>query len=230
MSRLTVNQIMQAVAATVNQESSAPATGGAEHSLWLEFINRGVREWSEAQDWEALKKTFQPGVTGVSCATVSLPADFKKLAESPSLNLSGDDEGGTLYPEILREERYLYNETDNYVYQAGNAMDGYSLIWHPGTLASGASINIVYYSIPTSLASPSDVAAVPDSEYLIDRTIAYIFEARSDPRFQGQETKARERLLSMIEDANLSKYNSYSNPNYVQTAPLRKMGFRVGRD
>lgn len=221
---------MQAVAATVNQESTAPSATSAEHSLWLEFINRGTREWAESNDWEVLKKTFYPTVTGVSWATVSLPADYKKLADSPRLMLSGNSEGGTEYPEIMEEEKSLYISTDKYIYETGNATDGYSLIWHPGTLSSGASIAITYFSTPTSYTSPTNQTIVPDSEYLIDRTIAYIFEARSDPRFQGQETKARERLLQMIEDSNMTKYNSYSNPNYVPVSPLRKRGFRVGRD
>ena len=230
MSRLTVNQIMQAVAATVNQEATAPSATSSENALWLAFLNRGVREWSEAQDWDVLRKTFLPGVTGMSWATVSLPTDFKKLAASPRIHLNGESEGGTEIPEILQEERGLYNSTDKYLYQVGNTSDGFSLIFHPGTLSSGASIEIPYYSVPTSLASPNDVPVTLDSEYLIDRTIAYIFEARSDPRFQGQESKARERLLQMIEDTNMTKYNSYSNPNYVQNAPMRKMGFRMGRD
>lgn len=221
---------MQAVAATVNQEATAPAASSTENALWLAFLNRGVREWSEAQDWDVLRKTFVPGVTGMSCATVSLPQDFKKLAASPVIHLDGAAEGGEEIPEILYEERGLYNPTDKYVYQVGNTSDGFSLVFHPGTLSSGASLEIPYYSVPTSLASPNDVPITLDSEYLIDRTIAYIFEARSDPRFQGQESKARERLLQMIEDTNMSKYNSYSNPNYVQTAPMRKMGFRMGRD
>lgn len=230
MSRLTVNQIMQAVAATVNQEATAPSATSSENALWLAFLNRGVREWAESQDWDVLRKTFNPGVTGVSWATVSLPADYKKLAASPRIHVAGDVEAGEEIPEILLEERGLYNSTDKYLYQVGDTSTGFSLVFHPGTLSSGASLEIPYYSVPTSLASPNDLPVVLDSEYLIDRTIAYIFEARSDPRFQGQESKARERLLQMIEDTNMSKYNSYSNPNYIQTAPLRKRNFRMGRD
>lgn len=229
MSRLTVSQIFTAVSSTVNQEATSPSATSTEHALWLAFLNRGVREWSEANDWEVLRKTFYPGVTGISCATVSLPADYKKLAGSPKLSSYGESDG-IEYPEVLDEQEGLYLSTDKYITETGNTADGYALVFHPGTLSSGASIAIPYYSIPTSLASPANQPIVPDSEYLIDRTIAYIFEARSDPRFQGQEAKARQRLLMMIEDANLSKYSSYSNPNYVGNGPLKRMGFRMGRD
>ncbi len=230
MSRLTVSQIMQAVAATVNQESVGPSATSAEHSLWLEFINRGIREWSEATDWEVLKKIYRPSVTGTSFATVSLPADYKKLSGSPKLYTTGGDVDGEAYPEILDEESDIYISTDKYITETGDASTGYALVFHPGTLCSGASLAIPYYSVPTSLASPNNQPLVQDSEFLIDRTIAYIFEARSDPRFQGQEAKARQRLLMMIEDANLAKYSSYSNPNYVGNGPLKKFGFRIGRN
>lgn len=229
MSRLTVSQIFTAVSSTVNQEATSPSPSSTEHALWLAFLNRGVREWAEATDWEVLKKVYYPGVTGISWATVSLPADYKKLSGTPQVHSYSAD-SGVSYPEVLEEEQYLYISTDKYITETGNVGDGYALVFHPGTLSSGASISIPYYSIPTSLASPANQPIVPDSEYLIDRTIAYIFEARSDPRFQGQEAKARQRLLMMVEDANLSKYNSYSNPNYVGNGPLKRMGFRMGRD
>lgn len=230
MSRLTVAQIFATVASTVNQEAASPAATSSEHSLWLSFLNRGIREWAEANDWESLKRVFRPGVTGMSFATVSLPADYKKLADSPKLYTEGGEASGVSYPEVLEEEQDIYISTDKYITETGNASDGFALVFHPGTLSSGASIAITYFSIPTSLASPAQQPIVPDSEFLIDRTIAYIFEARSDPRYQIQESKARQKLLMMTEDANLSKYNSYSNPNYVGNGPLKKFGFRIGRN
>lgn len=230
MARLTVAQIMQTIAATVNQEATAPTSGSTEYNLWLEYINRSVNEWSEANDWEVLRKTFRPAITGMSLASVSLPSDYKKLAGSPALHIYGDPEGGREYPEITEESRSQYKETDAYITETGNLSDGFTLVWHPATLSSGASIEIPYYSHPTSLASPAQIPLVPDSQYVVDRSVAYILEARSDARFQQQETKAREKLLQMVEMANMAKYNSYSNPQYVQNAPLRKMGFRVGRD
>lgn len=229
MSRLTVNQIFTEIASTVNQEATAPASTSSEYSLWLSFLNRGIREWAEANDWESLKKTFYPNVTGISCATVALPDDYKKLANSPQLFLDNSNDV-TSFPEILEEEAGIYLDTDKYITETGNVSDGFALVFHPGTLSSGASIAIQYYSIPTSLASPSQYPMVPDSEFLIDRTISYIFEGRSDPRYQINEAKARNKLLLMVEDANLSKYNSYSNPNYIGNGPLKRSGFRIGRN
>jgi hypothetical protein len=103
------------------------------------------------------------------------------------------------------------------------------MVLNPGTLASGASLQVQYYSTPTSLSTNIDIPVTPDPQFLIDRAIAYIFEARSDPRFQTEENKAREKLLTMIENMNAAKFNSYAGANYL-TTPERRTGFRLGRD
>lgn len=222
---------MTDIASSVNQEASAPSAGGAEFNLWLQFINRAIAEWSTVNDWEELRKKFYPVVTGVSQATISLPADFRKLADSPRLYFyNATQEDFEDIPQINEETRGIYQSTDKYFTQGGDTSSGFTFSFHPGTLASGASIEISYYSTPTSLASPAQIPVISDHQYIIDRTIAYIFEARSDPRFQQQESKARDKLLQMIENSNLSKYNSYSNPQYVMNGPLTRAGFRMGRD
>ena len=224
---MTVQQIMRQIASTVNQEATAPTEGSAEWSLWLDYINRAYQEWAESSDWEALRKRFFPGVTGVSLASVSLPGDYRKLAAPPKV--WGETETGVDFPESLIEQDGIYSTADKYINVVGNQVDGYTMVFHPGTLASGASIQVDYFSTPTSLASNNEIPITQDPQYLVDRTIGYIFEARSDPRFQIEENKARERLLTMIENMNAAKYNSYANPNQLMT-PERKVGFRLGRD
>lgn len=231
MARLTVDQIMTQIASTVNQEATAPTAGSAEYSLWLSYINRSYFEWAEANDWEELRKVFKPTVNGMSLASVPLPLDYRKLGGAPRLYLNGSGfEMGEEYPFAIPEEEALYQETDKYVTLTGNQNSGYALLWHPATLASGASIAIPYYSMPTSLASSTDVPVLTDSQYLVDRTIGFILEARSDPRFQSQEARAREKLLAMVENSTMEKYTNYATPNYVSNGPLRRRGFRMGRD
>lgn len=230
MARLTVTQIMSQIAATVNQEATAPTSGGSEYNLWLEYMNRSQQEWAASHDWEDLRKVFFPAVSGTSQATVTLPLDYRKLAASPVLNIYNNGVGGEEFAEVTEENRKIYKTTDKYFMEVGNISNGFSLVFNPPTLASGASLEIQYFSVPTSLASPADVPHVPDSQFLADRTISYIFEARSDPRFQQQETKAREKLLQMVEMHDAKKYNAYGSPNYIKNGPLSRAGFRVGRD
>lgn len=218
---------MRQMAATVNQEASAPTEGSSEWSLWLDYINRAYQEWAESTDWETLRRRFYPGVTGMSLASISLPDDYRKLAAPPIVHV--DTQYGVEYGEALPEQAGLYNPEDKYVNIVGNHTDGWTMVFNPGTMASGASIQIDYFSMPTSLASNIEIPITQDPQYLVDRSIAYIFEARSDPRFQIEENKARERLLTMIENANAAKYNSYAGQSQMVT-PERRMGFRLGRD
>lgn len=224
MARLTVTEIMQQVAATVNQEAIAPAATSTEWGLWLSFLNRGYQEWAESSDWEALKVIYWPTVIS---STVTMPNNFRKLAGPPILY--GSLENGESLPEVHPEDLYNHNSTDKFVTVNGNNNLGYILSIYPATLNSGASISIPYFSTPTALSSSADIPFIGDSQFLVDRTIAYIFEGRSDSRFQIEETKARERLLNMVENNNLSKYNSYAGGDYM-TTPTQRSGFRIGRD
>ena len=60
--------------------------------------------------------------------------------------------------------------------------------------------------------------------------MAYVLEARSDARFQQTETKARQKLLMMIEQADAAKFSSYAGAEPVRTGAEYRLGFRIGRD
>ena len=216
---------MTQIASTVNQEAAAPVTGGDEFNLWLAYINRALFEWENATDWEVLRKDFVPIVSG---ATVGLPGDFKKISAPPRLYTDGITEGIN-FPEVLPDQTGMFSEIQKYVTIRGDVSNGFNMLFHPATLASGASLVISYFSMPTSLATTTDVPQMSDSQFLVDRTIAYILEARSDARFQLEESKARERLLNMVEANTAGRFNSYANPNPVLSTNQRA-GFRVGRD
>ena len=219
---------MQDIAVSVNQDTTMPTAGGDEFNLWLRFINRSVNEWAEAHDWEELRKEFRPTISGLTNVTIALPTDFRQLAAAPvyyGTNVAGGEE----WPEILPEQQFLKATTDHWAQIRGDINSGYNLLWNPGTIASGATVSIQYFSIPTALASPAQIPIVPDSQFLVDRTIAYIWEVRSDPRFQQQESKSRQKLLLMVENANLKKFSSYAGANPV-LGTLQRLNWRVGRD
>lgn len=218
---------MTQIAATVNQDATAPSDTSSEYALWLQYMNRGLFEWAIAHDWEALRHRYYPLITGTNKATISLPVDFIKIGRFPVI-FDGQVEG-TEIPMVIPEETHTYNSTDKYFTMAGDSSTGYALVFHPATLASGASVQIEYFAMPTSLASPLQIPLVTDSQFLVDRTIAYILESRSDARFQLVEVKARDRLLQMVENSDAAKYNSYAGHNYV-SSPAQRMNFRVGRD
>jgi hypothetical protein len=235
MARLTVGQLMQNIGATVNQDPTQPTDGGSDWLLWMNLLNRSQIEWAESADWEQLKKTVARSLvipSGGSMASIGLPLDFRKLG-GPVINYSSGVTGGEAWPELRPELQLEFKPTDKWFYVQGDPSAGYSLQWNPGSTvnvgASGATISITYYSMPTSLTSSTQYPLVPDSEFLTQRTIAYVLEARSDPRYQDEEQKARERLLTMVGNADDAKYTSYVSPQPV-TNSLRRSSFRVGRN
>ena len=230
MARVTVAELMRGCSAIVNQDVSVPADGSTDWVLWLHFINRSQVEFAESFDWEILKKVYMPAITpntANSVLSIGLPLDFRKLA-GPVVNYATGVDGGESWPEILPEKKLLYYPQNKYFYVQGDISGGYSLQWSPGTLSSGASIEINYYSMPTSLVSSTQYPVVPDSDFLTQRTIAYVLEARSDPRYQDEERKAREKLLLMIENSSISKYSSYVSPQPVGST-LNTRNLRIGK-
>jgi hypothetical protein len=222
----TLSTLQSKIASLVDQSITAPTENGGEWNVRKTFINRAIKEWSEAYDWEALRTVWQLSTSGVSGATLSLPSDFKKMAGYP-VYYNGSTSTGSEWPEIKPNETRLHNSTDDYYYVLGNPGKGFYAIWNPATLASGASIVIQYYKEPTELSATTDTTECPNPEFIIDRAIAYILEARSDARFQEMEGKAREKLLQMVDNEN-AKSVAYMND--IKTPERLYYGFRLGRD
>jgi len=229
MARQTVAVIMQHIGGTVNQDASVPTDGGADSTLWLNFLNRAQIEWAEVWDWEELRKVFYPTILGTTNLTIPLPLDFRKLS-APVLNYSYGISDGQPWEEVPADRIQFKNlQADRFFTVTGEPFGGYFLQWYPNPLESGASGGIPYYSTPTSLASQSTMPACPNSEFLAQRVIAYILESRSDPRYQDEEIKARNMLNQMVENSQLMKFSSYVNPINIITREQRR-SFRIGRN
>ncbi len=224
----TLNSLQSDISAVVDQSTTTPTAGGAEWNLRKSWINRAIEEFGHAYDWESMRKTIWVSVTGVSQGSLTMPMDFRKMARMPLYFSSGID-GGEEWSEIIPEEIGMYQSTDKFFYMLGNRGDGKTMVWNPATIASGASLMITYFAFPTSLTSPADSVIQENPEFLINRTIAYIFEARSDSRFQGFEARARENLLSMIDNQNDTSRAFGENDN-IKTSLTKYWGFRIGRD
>lgn len=227
MSRMTVAQALTQVAATVNQEATSPSVGGDEFNLWLEYLNMSQTEWSQAHEWESTRKFYYPGITGVSLASISLPEDFKMMA-APSKLYIGEKTTPYEYSQIVPENEQIYVNTDLYFKLVGNPTDGFSMVLNPGTLASGASFIVQYFSTPTALSTTTQYLPMADPVFAVEKTISYIFRSRSDPRFQVIDQSANDRLVRMLENENVEKFNNYSAMGYIPTT-LGRRRQRIGQ-
>jgi hypothetical protein len=184
-------------------------------------------EWAEANDWQVLYAEFNTLTsTSTGNASVALPSDFRKLASFPAITYDGVTT--ELFPEVRPQEQGKYTSNDRRVEMWGNPQDGYTMRVQGPTLASGASIKVPYYTSIQSLASPANIAEIPNPDYLVKRAVAYLWEAREDARFVQAKQDAEIILRNMIEYENL--FSEASTFNTVKTVEENRYGFRIGRD
>lgn len=182
-------------------------------------------EWQEAYDWQALYTEYNVLVSAATGnASVALPTDFRKLASYPVISNAGSTD---LYPETRPQESGQYNETDKRVEIRGNPQDNYVLRIYGTTLSSGASVKVPYYMSIQSLVSPANIAEIPNSDYLVKRTLAYWLEVREDSRFPLMKQEAERILGQMIDYENT--FGEGSASDRVKSVDETKHGdFRWG--
>lgn len=98
-----------------------------------------------------------------------------------------------------------------------------------GQLPSGASIFVPYYSSGVSLTTVTDVSMIPDPDYLVARSVAFLWEASEDDRFPQDKAQAEKILQRMLERENVFS-EANNDESQVRTVEERRYGFRLGRD
>ena len=227
----TVDDLQSRVAGVVDQDQDTTNLSTDDYALRLNYINRRERAWADIYDWQCLYKEYNTKTSTSSGNTsISLPADFRKLASFPAITYDGVTTAN--FSEIRGQEEGQYNPVSSqYVKILGNPNSGYTMKVNPGTtdrqLISGASIYVSYYCNPASLASPTNVVTCPNPEYLIQGVVADIWEAREDARFQQAKVEANAILKNMLErEVTPTEAAAHSR---VKTAEEIR-GFRLGRD
>ena len=227
MSNISVDNLQGRIAAVVDQNEDVNDIPSSDYSLRLQYMNMALTEWAEIYDWQTLYKEYNSLVsTSSGNASIVLPSDFRKLASFPKITWDGSttDE----FPEVRPQEDGRYTDNDKRVNIFGNPYDGYILRVKGVELISGASVKVPYYSSPQSLASPIDVPQMPNPDYLVQRTVSYIWESREDARFPQAKVEAEKILRNMIEQENV--FSEASTFGRIQSADERKNDFRWGRD
>lgn len=226
--RITLDEIQSRVASVTDVDELSSDINSTEYSLRLKYINRAQHEWAETYDWQTLYKEYRVNVsTSTGNASVVLPDDFRKLASYP--NISYDGANSALFPEVLPQDDGQYGQYDKRVWIMGSPSGGYILRILGASLSSGATVMVPYYKSPVSLVSPANIADIPNAEYLVQRTIAYVWEAKGDERAQLAKSEAEKILQNMLEYENV--FNKASTYDRVKTVNETKYGdFRMGRD
>ena len=194
----TLDNIQSKLAALADQDEVTSNISSTDYSLRLNYINQAVREWQEANDWQVLYKEYNVLVsTSTGNASIVLPVDFRKLASYPLITHDGATTDQ--FPETRGQEAGQYISTDKRVEILGNPYDNYILRVYGVTLVSGASVKVPYCKSAASLASPANICEIPNPEFLVKRSLAYLWEAREDGRFPGMKAEADRILANLID-------------------------------
>lgn len=198
---MTVDLIQSRVASIVDQNPSTSSLSASVYALRLAYINMALQEWSEAYDWQTLYTEYGTQTsTSTGNASIALPSDFRKLASFPVITVDGANTYA--FPDTRPQTARQFISSDKRVEITGNPQDGYNMAVFGTALASGASIKVPYYKSVQSLATSSDIAEIPNPQYLIKRTISYWWEARNDPRYISVQQEAERILGTMIDYEN----------------------------
>lgn len=219
----TVDTIQSRIAAIIDGDNNTANINTTDYSLRLTYMNMALEEWQEAKDWQVLYKEHNVLVsTSTGNASIALPVNFRKLASYPVISNSASSTD--LYPETRPQEAGRYEDDEKRVEILGNYQSNYVMRVYGVTLNSGASVKIPYYATAGSLVSGS-VVPVPNPDYLVKRTLAYVYEAAEDPRFPQARLEAERILGSMIDYENV--FSEASDSDRVKSYDERHK-FRMG--
>lgn len=213
--RLTLSEILRRVGGYVDQDSSSDPTG-TDLTDRTNYANRALDEWASAYDWNSLTLLKEFSV-GASQTSFGLDTNFRKPMSAP---YEYNTDPATPYTIIPRDERFRTESNKKISYLDGNTAGGWALIVPVG-LATGASFAMDVQIYPSGYATFTDISVIPDAEFIVDRTIAYVLEARSDSRFPSMQSSADRRLATMLEQQNAG------NAGQINTVP-KNTSFVIG--
>lgn len=224
---MTVDNIMGRIAAIVDQDPDTSNISTGDYALRLRYMNMALMDWSETWNWQTLFREYNVlASTSSANASVVLPSNFRKSA-GPAL-IAHDGANTDVFPETQQQNARDYPDNHKRVAILGNPADGYVLRVYGVDMVSGASIKFPFYVSPTSLATSSDVPMIPNPNYLIKKTIGYLWESREDSRFQLMLAEADQILQNMIEYENMFPVDA--DYGRVKTVEETQYKFRLGRD
>lgn len=214
------------IANEMDQSATAPTEGGTDWNIRLNSLNRALFDWAETYDWTVLKKVFNGIIsTSTGNSSIALPTDFRKLDGYPRITWDGTNTVNFTPVDPTRNQQY--SSIDKIVNILGNDRDS-KILYIPFTsLSSGASIQFTYWKSPTSLASATDIAEIPDPTFLVQRALYFLYKTKEDGRFPEAKVESEKILARLVEQENTLGQAHSDNQvhNYNQTR-----GFRIGRD
>ena len=226
----SLDNTISRIGAFIFQDEDTSNIETTTYSLLKEMVNRRQRKWAEAYQWPVLYKEYGTKTsTNSGNVTISLPSDFRRIASYPKITYDGATTEE--FPEIDPNTQGQYlRSRDNFMYILGSEGAGFNMVVNPATssgfIASGASIFVPYYSIPSSLASPANTITCSDPDYLVQGVLADWWTSREDNRADAALVEADMILKNLI--TNETTPSIASADDRVKTVDETKYGMRWG--
>lgn len=200
----TLSEILQDSSSYLDLDSTLPT--GTELTTRIRFANMALSEWGGSSKWRQLK-TEAEGYLG-AYDSIEIP-NFQYLS-GPVVEQIADGIYQE-YPEIRPEDRYSKDSSEKYCYIMGSQSTGFFL--YPNGLATNATLSIPYVRSPSAMATLTDVCEVPDPNFVTQRIISYVLQARNDERFPIVMSEGNRLLRNMVSAEQLAlPGGSYSTP------------------
>lgn len=185
----TLSQILVETSSYLDLTAALPT--GDDLAVRINYAQQAMDEWAAAYNWRQLNQSYQVLAT---MASISLPTNFRRFIGPPQALRS--DGGWDAFEEILPEERYSKDSSDNYCYIQGSPASGYTAVFN--ALSVNASLSIDYQRYPSNMITFSDLCEADDGEYVKQKVISYVLQSRSDDRFPLVDADANRMLQNMI--------------------------------
>lgn len=185
----TLEDILLDSSSYLDLDAAVPS--GTELTTRVRFSAMAEREWGHAAKWKQLKVELTPSLA--SFASIGI-ANFSELNGAPMEYLS--DGIYQEYPEIAPEDRFYKDQSDQYSYITGNDASGFAL--HVNGINVNATLTIPYVREPSIMMTLTDVTEVPDPNFVTQRIISYVLQARNDERFPVVQAEGNRILRNMI--------------------------------
>lgn len=184
----TLQDILIDVNAKVDLSATVPS--GSELLTRANYANQAVWEASAVGPLHEFTRVYE--VDPASLASIPLPAGFREFTHNPQ-QLVGSR--WVEYKEILPEERYDKDTSENYCYILGNPSQGFTAIFN--NLTANATLSFTFQAFPSGLLTLTDRCELSDPTYVTAKTESYVLQSRRDARFPYVDAIANRKLKDM---------------------------------
>jgi len=185
----TLEDILKSANSYLDLEYATPT--GTELTTRTDFANQAVMDAAALYRFDEFNDRY---VIGHTCASVTLPSNFRELIAVPTEDLGNGSKRE--FPAIRWSELSEKNSSDYYCYLQGNPSSGFTLVFNG--LTTQTTLTILFQRYPSGMATLTDICELPDPEYVRAKVVSYVLQSRSDARFPQAEADAQRRLSNMI--------------------------------